>query len=60
MKSVFLPKYEPNTLSISACTVPHYKAEILTIFILKFTDLYHPRKPKEENRKDVGGFGVMF
>ena len=27
MKSSFLPKYEPKT-----GTVPHYKAEILTIF----------------------------
>ena len=33
MKSSFLPKYEPNIVRISAlCTVPHYRAEIHTIF----------------------------
>ena len=50
MKSSFLPKYGPNIIMI---TLPHYRAEILTIFgsyfgrnddfikfILKFTDLY--------------------
>ena len=31
MKSSFLPKYEPNIVRIYACTVPHYRAEILTI-----------------------------
>ena len=33
MKSSFLPKYEPNIWRISALyCVPHYRAEILTIF----------------------------
>ena len=34
MKSSFLPKYEPNIVRISAlhCTVPRYRAEILTTF----------------------------
>ena len=32
IKSSFLPKYEPNIVRIYACTVPHYRAEILTIF----------------------------
>ena len=34
IKSSFLPKYEPNIVMISAlhCIVPHYRAEILTIF----------------------------
>ena len=30
MKSSFLPKYEPEFLP---CTVPHYRAEILTMFV---------------------------
>ena len=38
MKSLFLPKYERNIVKISAlyCTVPHYRAEILTIFCSYF------------------------
>jgi hypothetical protein len=32
MKSSFLSKYEPNIVRISALTVPHYRAEIFTIF----------------------------
>ena len=33
MKSSFLPKYKPNFVWISVFTVPHYRAEILTIFV---------------------------
>ena len=32
MKSSFFPKYEPNIVRISVCTVPNYRVEILTIF----------------------------
>ena len=33
MKSSFLPKHEPNIVKISALYLPHYRVEILTIFV---------------------------
>jgi hypothetical protein len=36
MKSSFLPKYEPNIVKISALYLPHYRVQILTIFVSYF------------------------
>ena len=33
MKTSFLPKHEPNIVKISALYLPHYRVEILTIFV---------------------------
>ena len=44
MKSLFLPKYEPNVVMISPCTVPHCRAEILSNFGSNFAiSIIHSR-----------------